>query len=97
MRTTLRLPDDLLKEAKKRAAERGTTLTALVEEALREALSRAEEGGGRAEPVSLTTPASSANRAHSTPPSSSSPRSVSGRAGFGWRLDPATGRSSSIS
>ena len=30
-RTTLRLPEDLLKEAKKRAAERGTTLTALVE------------------------------------------------------------------
>lgn len=55
MRTTLRLPDDLLKEAKKRAAERGTTLTALVEEALREALSRTEEGDGRAEPVSLTT------------------------------------------
>lgn len=55
MRTTVRLPDDLLKEAKRRAAERGTTLTALIEEALRETLSRGREGESRAEPVSLTT------------------------------------------
>ena len=55
-RTTLRLPDDLLKEAKKRAAERGTSLTALVAEALREVLNRSRGGGeDRPEPVSLTT------------------------------------------
>lgn len=55
MRTTIRLPDDLLKEAKKRAAERGTTLTQLVEEALRESLARARDEGDHAEPVTLTT------------------------------------------
>jgi hypothetical protein len=38
VRTTLNLDDHLLREAKKRAAERGTTLTRVVEEALREAL-----------------------------------------------------------
>jgi hypothetical protein len=41
MRTTLRLDDDLLAEAKVVAARRRTTLTALVEEALRERLGRA--------------------------------------------------------
>lgn len=55
MRTTIRLPDELLKEAKKRAAERGTTLTALIEDALREVLSRAREGQAGAEPVCLPT------------------------------------------
>lgn len=55
-RTTIRLPDDLLKEAKKRAAERGSSLTALVEEALREVLSRSRRGDEDGpEPVSLTT------------------------------------------
>ena len=34
MRTTIRIRDDLLKRAKKRAAEEGRTLTALVEEGL---------------------------------------------------------------
>jgi hypothetical protein len=34
MRTTIRLNDDLLQRAKKRAADEGRTLTALVEEAL---------------------------------------------------------------
>jgi plasmid stability protein len=38
MKTTLNLDDELLREAKTRAAERGTTLTSLVEEALRDAL-----------------------------------------------------------
>ncbi len=45
MKTTLNLDDGLLREAKKRAAERGTTLTRVVEEALREALSSDETGG----------------------------------------------------
>ena len=40
MRTTINLPDDLLAQLKKRAAESGTTLTALIEDALREALAR---------------------------------------------------------
>jgi hypothetical protein len=38
MRTTIRLDDDLLVRAKRAAAERGTTLTALIEDALRRAL-----------------------------------------------------------
>lgn len=38
MKTTLNLDDHLLWAAKKRAAERGTTLTRVVEEALRHSL-----------------------------------------------------------
>ena len=38
MRTTINLPDDLLKSLKRRAAERGTTVTALIEDSLRAAL-----------------------------------------------------------
>ncbi len=38
MKTTLNLDDQLLERAKRRAAERGTTLTAVVEDALRVAL-----------------------------------------------------------
>lgn len=41
MRTTIRLNDDLLKRAKKRAADEGRTLTSLVEEALVLILSKA--------------------------------------------------------
>jgi predicted DNA-binding ribbon-helix-helix protein len=40
MRTTVYLDDQLLTEAKKTAAERGTTLTALIEDAVRAALAR---------------------------------------------------------
>lgn len=40
MRTTIYLPDDLLVEVKKLAAESHTTITALVEDALRERLAR---------------------------------------------------------
>lgn len=39
MRTTIRLPDDLLKRAKKRAAEEGRTLTSIIEEGVTIALS----------------------------------------------------------
>jgi Arc/MetJ family transcription regulator len=39
MRTTIRLDDDLLAQAKRAALERGTTLTAVIEDALRRALS----------------------------------------------------------
>jgi hypothetical protein len=38
MRTTLVLDDQLLRRARKRAADRGTTLSALVNDALRDAL-----------------------------------------------------------
>jgi plasmid stability protein len=38
MKTTLNLDDELFRDAKKRAAEDGTTLTYFVEEALRNAL-----------------------------------------------------------
>ena len=44
-RTTIRLDDDLLRRAKRAALERGTTLTAVIEDALRRAL--ALEPGGR--------------------------------------------------
>lgn len=42
MRTTIRLDDDLLHDAKRFAAESGRTLTALIEDALRELLARHE-------------------------------------------------------
>jgi len=45
MKTTLNLDEHLIREAKKRAAERGTTLTHLVEEALRDALTEPPPDG----------------------------------------------------
>ena len=54
MRTTINLPDDLLATLKKRAAEQGTTVTALIETAL-----RASVAPGRRRPkaarIKLTT------------------------------------------
>ncbi len=44
MRTTIRLDDNLLKQAKKRAAEQGRTLTSLVEEGLALILTHSKEG-----------------------------------------------------
>jgi plasmid stability protein len=41
MRTTVRLPDDLMRAAKIHAAESGRTLTALIEDALRSELAGA--------------------------------------------------------
>lgn len=43
MRTTLDLDDHLLREAKRLAAERGTTLTAVMEDALRIVVRRVEQ------------------------------------------------------
>ena len=43
MRITLGLDDDLLDKAQKHAAERGTTLTVMLEQALREILARQEK------------------------------------------------------
>jgi hypothetical protein len=47
MRTTLNIEDELMKRAKKRAAETGTTLTEVVEEALRAAVSGQAPRAGR--------------------------------------------------
>lgn len=44
-KTTLNLDGELLREAKKRAADRGTTLTRVVEDALRDALLEPEPDG----------------------------------------------------
>lgn len=44
MRTTVRLPDDLYRRAKARAAESGVTFTQLLEDALRAILSRDQAG-----------------------------------------------------
>jgi hypothetical protein len=52
MRTTLNLDDHLLTEAKRLAAERGTTLTAVMEDALRIVVRRADEAERR-RPVEL--------------------------------------------
>ena len=52
MRTTIRLDDQLLKKTKQLAAKRGKTLTAVIEDALRETLARQKENDQR-EPVKL--------------------------------------------
>jgi Arc/MetJ family transcription regulator len=54
MRTTIRIDDALLAEAKRLAARTGRSLTAVVEDALREVVSR-QEGAARRAPVHLTT------------------------------------------
>lgn len=51
MRTTIRIDDRLLVEAKTRAARSGRSLTAVVEDALREAFAR-RDGGPRG-PIEL--------------------------------------------
>jgi hypothetical protein len=43
MRTTIRLNDDLLAQAKQAAIKSGRTLTSVIEDALRQALSRPEK------------------------------------------------------
>ena len=53
MRTTIRLDDELLTKAKRAALERGMTLTAVIEDALRRTLGP-DEPSPR-EPFSLTT------------------------------------------
>ncbi len=54
MRTTILLSDELLAEVKKLAAESNTTMTALIEDALRERLARRERSR-HVKHVSLTT------------------------------------------
>ncbi len=53
MRTTLILDDQLLRQAKARAAEAGSTLTRMVQEALREKLNRPPAASGQ--PLQLRT------------------------------------------
>jgi hypothetical protein len=54
MRTTLNLDSELYARAKQEAARLGTTVSALLEDALRARLSRADEDG-RTTPPQLTT------------------------------------------
>jgi hypothetical protein len=54
MRTTVRLDPHLFKAAKKLAADSGRTLTAVIEDALREVIARRAAAGSRP-PVKLTT------------------------------------------
>lgn len=54
MRTTIRIDDQLLREAKELAARSGKSLTSIIEDALRETLSRQRDSGQR-EPVRLVT------------------------------------------
>lgn len=46
MRTTIRLDDGLLRDAKVLAARTGRTLTSVIEDALRESLARRKVGAG---------------------------------------------------
>lgn len=54
MRTTIRMDDGLLRQAKEYAAHTGTTLTRVIENALRELLARRRRHRDR-EPVRLPT------------------------------------------
>lgn len=54
VRTTLRLDDELLREAKRYAAKNDMTLTSLMDRALRETLSKARHTGG-SEAIELPT------------------------------------------
>jgi predicted transcriptional regulator len=54
MRTTIRMDEELLREAKRVALETGRTLTAVIEDAVRESLARRPMAVARA-PVRLPT------------------------------------------
>lgn len=54
MRTTIRIDEQLLEEAKKLAIQQKKSLTSVIEDALRESLSR-KRGGGQRAPVHLIT------------------------------------------
>jgi hypothetical protein len=55
MRTTVDLPDELLRQARKRAAEEGTTLTALLAEGLRLRLAGSPAGRRRQRRLPVST------------------------------------------
>jgi hypothetical protein len=54
MRTTIRIDEQLLREAKQLAVRSGRSLTAVIEDALRESLAR-QGGSGPREPAHLIT------------------------------------------
>jgi hypothetical protein len=55
-RTTVRLPDDLIRRAKRKAAAQGKSLTALIEEGLRRVLDeRARAGKPKRVPLPVST------------------------------------------
>jgi hypothetical protein len=54
MRTTIRIDEQLLKEAKQLAIRKGKSLTSIIEDSLRESLSRQRSSGQR-EPVRMIT------------------------------------------
>ena len=56
MRTTIRLDDQLLAETKLLAAQTGRTLTAVVEDALRETLARRKRSAERTRAHLITVP-----------------------------------------
>jgi hypothetical protein len=47
MRTTVRLPDDLMRQVKKLAADTDRSMTRVIEDALRQSIARAEGSGPR--------------------------------------------------
>lgn len=55
MRTTIRLDDQLLKSAKRLAHDTGKSLTAVIEDALRQTLARQVTSKQTRKPVKLTT------------------------------------------
>lgn len=66
MRTTLILDDALLRRAKRRAAELGTTLSALVNDALRNAL-RQKQAAAPPPPFKMVTYGKGSPRTHHEP------------------------------
>jgi hypothetical protein len=80
MRTTIHLPDELIARAKQKAAERRSTLTAVIEEALREALARKPSRRGKASRTRLPN-VSRQRTAPGCRPETTPPRSW-----IGWML-----------
>jgi hypothetical protein len=70
MRTTLVLDDSLLRQAKRRAADRNMTVSQVVNEALRESLRRP---AGKAPPFSMITYGKPARRVRLEPADVSTP------------------------
>jgi Bacterial antitoxin of type II TA system, VapB len=64
MRSTVIIDDELFRKAKRRAAERGTTLSGLVNQALRESLAKPETN---APPFRMTTFGDPRTKVHREP------------------------------
>jgi hypothetical protein len=54
-RTTVRLPSELLRRVERKAAQKGVTLTALIEEGLRHQLSSSSESGADVPPLPISS------------------------------------------